>query len=836
MRERRLAGSVVVLSLSFLLLWAQPSRCQNLEPLLERILNPVPDYDPFEKPLASPQFFPDTIDKKARELLIDALTNQKESLNDHLKFLKEEDSRLRKQYKTTTGLTEHAQDLVNNTIQDRERYLKAQKDALKTAPSPERKKYLESIINHDDLNQADQLMRLSSSNQWGGLLNRMLSSLDLVGIASGNYIGAAAETVVSQLYSLANRDMSIEQRRALVRHLDHTKRFPNDPRNAEIRKQLDKLETTKKNALVKKQINKAEEALGKGELDRASFHAELAAHISPTSKEAQKIIQKVSKLHQEQYDARQKGLAALPEKPLSTQQEADVRQLLSALSLRDPVQIESTAIDIEKKRGTATTATTIDAEAVAMEIRGRHDVAKKLLEQLARSSSHPETQKRAAALLQSPDYNLLDSFNQARGERRLESIKYVVLGDDLLKKNLLYAAGAVTAAGPAGAVTLGAVNGLMVGNNLINVLTNNPISAQPVIDAGVAYIRSHPQSESTSEVYKVLADAYEERGMFDKAINFHELAGTSQEKIVALKEKAAKTLLNAAVKSQSRSTQEYYLTTVIDEYPDSAAADEATKKLAELAKSDNQGLRMSKQFLMENPEIYGPLGLGLKASLFDGHPQNMELADRGVNLLDGNELIVYYQTPWGVRSQSYPIAKSSADRFFATLRQKNHQIALADANQRAKGTAGGIRNLPTQVLQGSARKGVEQAEDNHDTTFSLVREAAGQAPSHQRVLDHELLSDNERDPGSKYKLPPLQGSVSASRFSMTGTLPTGLWGNQIAIGGDHRSPFAGFQLPLPLLEGFIPVDFMVQGRPGGFSVYPRIHTGQNKGEDPELYR
>jgi hypothetical protein len=38
------------------------------------------------------------------------------------------------------------------------------------------------------------------------------------------------------------------------------------------------------------------------------------------------------------------------------------------------------------------------------------------------------------------------------------------------------------------------------------------------------------------------------------------------------------------------------------------------------------------------------------------------------------------------------------------------------------------------------------------------------------------------------------------------------------------------------LEGFIPVDFMIQGRPGGVSLYPRIHTGAVSGADPELYR
>jgi hypothetical protein len=337
-------------------------------------------------------------------------------------------------------------------------------------------------------------------------------------------------------------------------------------------------------------------------------------------------------------------------------------------------------------------------------------------------------------------------------------------------------------------------------------------------------------------VYKVLADAYEERGMFDRAINFHELAGTPIEKIVALKDKAAKAMLNAAEKSQGRGTREYYLTTVIDQYPESPTAAEATKKLAELAKGDNQGLRMSKQFLAENPELYGPAGLGLKVSLFDGNPRNMELADRGVNVLDDNEILIHYQTPWGIRSQTYPLPKQTMERFFSTLRQKNHQTALADIDRRAKGSVGGIANIPAPILQGVRGRSTERPQDDQDSTFSFIRQADGTAPSFPRVLDHELLSENERDPQSKYKLPPIQGSISASRFSMSGALPTGLWGNQIAVGNDSRSPFAGVQLPIPLLQGFIPVDFMVQGRPGGFSIYPKIHMRDDKGADQELYK
>jgi hypothetical protein len=838
MRAKLIVTSWLLLVFGSAYLWPEICHPGDREQALEKILNPMPDYDPFETSTAAPpQFFPDAVDKRARELLIDALTNHQESLKDHLEFFKEQDLQLQKQYNTSTGLTEDAQDLLNNTIQDRQNYLAAQKEALNNASTPERKKYLQSIINNDDLNQADELMRQSSTNQWGGILNRMLTSVDLVGVASGNYIGAAAETVVNQLYALADRDMSIEERRALARDLEHLKRFPNDPRNAEILKQVQGIEEKKKSVLVKKQLAKGDEALAKGELDRARFYYEVASFLDPESKPVRSALEKTTQLQQEQQDARKKGLVAASQESGPGNQEQEVADLLSALSLRDPTLIERYSIDVEKKNhGQALGDAALDTESVALEIKGHHEAAKKIIDQLARSSKNPDLQKRAAALLQSPEYNLLATFRDARDERRLESAKYVVLGEDLLKKNLLYAAGAMAAGGPAAAASLGAVNAMMMGSNLYKVLSDNPISAQPVIDAGVAYIRTHPQSENASNVYSVLADLYEERGMLEKAINFHTLAGAPSEKIAALKEKAANAMLNAATKAKGRGTQEHYLMTIIDEYPESPAAAEATKKLAELVKGDHQGLRMSKQFLIENPELYGPNGLGLKASLFDGKSSNMELADRGVNLINDNEILVHYQTPWGIRSQSYPLTKQTTERFFSTLRQKNHAIALADIDRRAKGSIGGIKNIPTPILQGVREENTEKPEDNEDTTFSFIRQADGKAPSFPRVLDHELLSENELNPESKYTLPPIQGSISASGFSMTGALPTGLWGNHIAVGNDSRSPYAGVQLPIPLLEGFIPVDFMVQGRPGGVSVYPRIHTNGPKSEDQELYK
>ena len=475
-----------------------------------------------------------------------------------------------------------------------------------------------------------------------------------------------------------------------------------------------------------------------------------------------------------------------------------------------------------------------DASAVALEIKGKHEEAKKVLEQIVRSSNDPREKKRAEILLGSQEYNLLASFNDARNQHRLQTIRYVLLGEDFLKKNLLYGAAPLIASGPAGATSIAAANAIMIGTNLFQVLTSNPISYQGVIDKGVEYIRNHPQSDNAADVYAVLANAYEDVGIYDKAIAYHEMSGkTTEKKLAELKEKAAKALLRAADKSGDRTARESLLKTILDEYPESAAAKEATHKLSALMKIENQGLQMSKKFLMENPELFGPQGLRLKPALFDGNLSNMELANQGINLLNEREILLHFQTPWGVQSQSYPIDKETSGRFQVALRNKNYEVALGNVDARTKGSPGGIKNLPLPLVRGELeRKGPE----SENTTLSLVREATGPASAFPKVLDHQLLSESEKEGAMKWELPPIQGSVSASRFDLSGSLPAGLWGDRLSVGTDQKSPFAGIQLPIPVLQNFIPVDFLLQGRPGRFSIFPKIHMQKDKDDDQELYR
>jgi hypothetical protein len=835
---RRFHRSLLAVSCVCAALALPPARsaAQVPQELPDRILNPQPDFDPFEKPPSTPLYFPDDVDKRARSAMIAALTGDSQTLADDLKFFTERDAQLKKERGTTTGLSDAARDLYNNTIEDRARYLAAQRQALSFTAMPQQKQLIESRLKNDDLNQADEQLKKAAQNKWGGILNRMLGSVNIANVMTGNYTSAAIDSAVQQLMAFTTNDMPIEERRALALLNEHLRRYPDDPRNPEVRQRIEDLEKKKRRVLAQKQLDRAEEAIGKKDFDKAEFYYQVAAVLDPLSKDAEAGVDRMKRRAQAEDQETKKALQIVrPPVRAPMPENRDISGLLYALTLRDDEQIRAQADQLEKKyRGMSQAEIARDARSVALEIKGSHEEAKKILQQVARSSNSHE-RDRARVLVENPEYNLLASFQGARTKYQLDTVKYVLLGDDFLKKNLMLAA-PLLISGPSGLPTVAAANGIMMATNLIQVLTANPISNQDVIDKGVQYVRAHPESKDTSDVYTVLADAYEHNGMYEKALAYNEMSGrASDKKLADLKDKAAKNLLQAAARTQDRGAQEYFLKEILDNYAESEAAKDATQRLSRMTRAENQGLRMTKKFLMENPELYGPQGLGLKASLFDGNLNNMELADKGVSVLGDNEILLNLQTPWGVRTQTYRLDEAANSRFQMAVRQRNFDVAMADVDTRPKNSEGGLKNVPTTVLAGNLAK--KPAEDPYpETTFTFVREAGAPTTARGKGPDVQLQTEVERDPTKRYSLPPLQGSISASHFDISGNLPAGLLGERLMIGHDSGSPFAGVQMPIPLLKGFIPVDFMVQNRGGRLGIFPKIRLSQDKGEDQQLYR
>jgi hypothetical protein len=144
--------------------------------------------------------------------------------------------------------------------------------------------------------------------------------------------------------------MSVEERKALALYLEHLRRHPDDPKKEAIQKQVEVLEKKKKSILVQKQIEKAEEATGKNELDRALFYYELASLIDPLSRGAKNGLEQLRNRLQQQEPERKKGTSVgTPQGTTNVERDQDLRGLLDALTLRDQEQIEAQARALTEK-------------------------------------------------------------------------------------------------------------------------------------------------------------------------------------------------------------------------------------------------------------------------------------------------------------------------------------------------------------------------------------------------------------------------------------------------------------------------------------------------------
>ncbi len=219
---------------------------QGKESFIGKILNPLPDYNPFVESVPPPRFFPDEVNKQVHKAIIDSLTDQNDAMKEHVRFFKEKDAELLEKRDTVTGITDHVLDLEYNTIRDREDYLTAQKQALDSASTKQQKNLIRSRIRNDEATQAAKLLKWSRTNKWGAFFNRFLNSVDLVNVASGSYVGAAVDSVVAQLLAVGSVDMSIEERKALTLYLEYLKRHPKDSNRKEILKIIEALEIKKK--------------------------------------------------------------------------------------------------------------------------------------------------------------------------------------------------------------------------------------------------------------------------------------------------------------------------------------------------------------------------------------------------------------------------------------------------------------------------------------------------------------------------------------------------------------------------------------------------------------
>lgn len=379
----------------------------------------------------------------------------------------------------------------------------------------------------------------------------------------------------------------------------------------------------------------------------------------------------------------------------------------------------------------------------------------------------------------------------AKWDHQVETLKYVMPGGSFVKDNFAVAGIQVATEGLVGAATFGALSMVQIGTKLWRVMTGNPISRQGVIREAQTYVHQTPPERRTPEVYDLLASSYQREGRLDRAMHYYQLAGR-EDKIPKLKEQAAEALLEQADKTPHRADKLAALQTLAEHYPDTKAAKKAAPKLRELSRWENQGLQLSKAFLKEHDDLIGPYGLGLKPQLVDGDWDNLELSDEGITILTAGEISLHLETDDGSQTKVYGVPRLAWEQFWRRFRAK----------------------------------GFDQAARHGDRQLARLALGAEEA-------DIVLKSSQEKHADQGWRaLPQLTGSTSGTSLDIRGILPKEVLGTSLAFGKDQRSAFIGMEVPLP----FVPVDFLLLGRSGMPSLYPKIRMPDSGLSNEELYQ
>jgi hypothetical protein len=104
-------------------------------------------------------------------------------------------------------------------------------------------------------------------------------------------------------------------------------------------------------------------------------------------------------------------------------------------------------------------------------------------------------------------------------------------------------------------------------------------------------------------------------------------------------EQAAEQQLTNVDHADQRDQRGTILKSVVTEYPDSDASRAAgVRARKEFETLSLQHIRMTREFLRENPDVAGANGIGVRRELLDDDARNGELHPQGVTFLGGHEL------------------------------------------------------------------------------------------------------------------------------------------------------------------------------------------------------
>ncbi len=691
---------------------------------------------------ARASYLPDDTDRAARDLAVASLGTDPGKARAQLAAF-EATERLRvAAAQPSSGLSAYAQHLVDSTHDDVIVYRRTTSELLERDDvDPALRKQLEMEIADDPLLLADK--RISE-----GRRTRIARDVNAFSEAVGRSILSFVFLPIRLSQALVNvlvaehldDPISVQERQALAHWKQYVETHPETPEAHELLERIESLQKDWFDTKLRRSVRAADQALDHGQDSLALVLADRALNYAPGDARAIRLRDQARAGLAAQQAQLAHALQAPPETPLDAN-DPQARELMVAMLGAGDVPVASeTLIAAEPASPLAAGARFAHANAVGEagdESAMWHELAALAGED---AESNPMA-RHANALIVSPSENPYQAFQAAEGSDTRKAAGFVAFGplqhgarDRDLPRSVEWLLEA-----PSLMPVLGGIPW-----RLIQTAVAPPEEKAPAIAAS-RYLKRYPNGEHATEMRDWLIDHESHEGRWVRAYAVaSESSDMDPERLSEIAEKAAKQSIEMAAKQDRRDVRLSILQNTAERFPDTTSGQNANDLVRkEINEATEQKIRISRAFLVENPNVAGGGGLGLRPELLDGDKHNGELHPTGVTLLGGRQLEIALVAASGdkddePRKLRQTVSAERLSRVVSLLEESSSRNALLDPL--AEQGADAQRDLFFE----RARLGIADTPDPRPTAESTyafvgVSEKYNMVRSRESILPVEIV-------------------------------------------------------------------------------------------------
>ena len=631
--------------------------------------------DPLETAGNFAPLVPDEVTHTSHTLLVAALSDRTNSFKKAKEQLKALDDSRSSTGTTSSGLMPQVKVLENTLLNDDQAYYHASRKLLKESNLPPHTlTRLQFEVSDDPFTLGQSRLRDAKRNRFARTFNSLAEPLGR-SIISG---ALAPYRLGRSLLGFAlnehqQKQISLEERQALVHWQRFIAQHPDDPRTSKLSAKVKRLQERSRLSQYHHLRRLAERALERNAPDRAQFYAQTALQILPERKEALAISHRANELLKKRKQEDQESW--LPNH--NSFREALLQRQLATAALVNTPPLDQ----VLHEAASSPSASKLEGEIHYLKIlssseSGNENQALELLSQAVKKPHQNSMDKHAAAWFNSPRENPIGAFRKSKRAGRSLRLRWLFLGP--------------LASGPRDRDLPRPVEWLVEVPTLLDVTLGflNRVVRYPFVrtwpsDAVTAkharyYLKRVPQGESNEALASWLISYEKKRG--------NHVAGFAlakryqpQRNNDLLRTKAAQQALESAKKASSPIARFSLFREIAGQYAGTEAATQAG--LLARQEHDNytpQQIQLTREFLYDHPVLTGPKGLALQSELVDGNRRNGELDKKGIIFVGGRIIEVHIENDPEPKRLQQKISPERLSRTVALLEETTLRSALID--------------------------------------------------------------------------------------------------------------------------------------------------------------